>query len=487
MADEWETPSRRTLDFLAGSGGSSSRSSSPSSSFQHIPAYNYFDGAAQQYQQSHYQPNPYSSNKRSSATKGQADRNYRHKMLERAAYANRSFMHHNEYDPYLHQEQQSQSVFPRGGAGYGGGFVFATSHYPVDPSDRRSGDRRRHSLHHIAQLSALKMDDLKQRFDEYSSSAAVGRGGVAEGTKGGAVGRNRRSSPRRQQNGSQFIVGGGGRLVGGYSGSKSLDTHERTSPTENGGSGVGVGSRLKGTSAKTPKRGSRSSQGSTDSSHSSHSASSGSLLLTVANLENFAKIHKKQESSYGTSKAMEEYLSSTVGIVPAAAIMDAVGSKYNNNITMKYGARADETTAASAATIISIEEIDSDSPQQQQHQSASDEQKQAHRHSLPSFHRSAKTKDPDSVSMASSTHFTMVNGVGGPQRLPKGGICSRGHQITILIVTMSIVFMVGICAAVFFLESDASQRNAQIEKNAARKNDAIKLNTEIGTTQNKTL
>lgn len=173
-------------------------------------------------------------------------------------------------------------------------------------------------------------------------------------------------------------------------------------------------------------------------------------------MENFAKIHKKQESSYGTSKAMEEYLSSTVGIVPAAAIMDAVGSKYNSNITMKYGARADEATSAAAAAasaaaaIISIEEIDSDSPQQ----SASDEQKQAHRHSLPSFHRSAKTKDPDSVSMASSTHFTMVNGVGGPQRLPKGGICSRGHQITILIVTMSIVFMVGICAAVFFLESE---------------------------------
>ncbi|KXJ83100.1 hypothetical protein RP20_CCG008761 [Aedes albopictus] len=459
MADEWETPSRRTLDFLAGSGGSSSRSSSPNSSLQHIPAYNYFDSATQQ-QLQHYQPYPYAaSNKKftsTSATKAADHRNRRHKMLERAAYANRSFMHHNEYDLYPYQEkhQHQPTVFPRGGAGYGGGFVFPSSHYPVDavPDHRSRNDRRRHSMHHIAQLSALKMDDLKQRFDEYSSSAAVGRGGGGEGVaaNGGGVGRSRRSSPRQQQPSS------GGRL--GYSGSKSLDTYERTSPTENAGSGGNGGSRLKGTSAKTPKRGSRSSQGSTDSSHSSHSASSGSLLLTVANLENFAKIHKKQESSYGTSKAMEEYLSSTVGIVPAAAIMDAVGSKYNSNITMKYGARVDETTSAAAtaasatAAIISIEEIDSDSSQQQQ--SASDEQKQAHRHSLPSFHRSAKTKDPDSVSMASSTHFTMVNGVGGPQRLPKGGICSRGHQITILIVTMSIVFMVGICAAVFFLESE---------------------------------
>lgn len=336
--------------------------------------------------------------------------------------------------------------------GYGGGFMFETSHYPLDQDARKGGDRRRHSMHHIAQLSASKMDDLKQRFDEYSSSAAVGRGGT-----GGGGGRSRRRSPRQQYGGgSQFIVVDGGRL--GYGGgSRSLDTCEqRTSPTENGG-----GSRQKGTSAKTPKRGSRSSQGSTDSSHSSHSASSGSLLLTVANLENFAKIHKKQESSYGTSKAMEEYLSSTVGIVPTAAILDAVGSKYNSNITMKHArpedihqAAAEQLPNNSSAAIISIEEIQLDLAQQQ---SESDEQKQAHRHSLPSFHRSAKTKDPDSVSMASSTHFTMVNGVGGPQRLPKGGICSRGHQITILIVTMSIVFMVGICAAVFFLEMRARE------------------------------
>lgn len=176
--------------------------------------------------------------------------------------------------------------------------------------------------------------------------------------------------------------------------------------------------------------------------------------MTVANLENFAKIHKKQESSYGTSKAMEEYLSSTVGIVPTAAILDAVGSKYNSNITMKHirpeGSHQAMDLPTSAAAIISIEEIQSDAAEQE----PSEEHKQGHRHSLPSFHRTAKTKDPDSVSVASSTHFTMVNGVGGPQRRPKSGICSRGHQITILIVTMSIVFMVGICAAVFFLESE---------------------------------
>lgn len=174
--------------------------------------------------------------------------------------------------------------------------------------------------------------------------------------------------------------------------------------------------------------------------------------MTVANLENLTKIHKKQDPSYGTSKAMEEYLSSMVGI-PTAAIQEAVGSKYNSNITMKHphpeGIHQAAELPTSAAAIISIEEIHSDSAEQP----TSEDQKQAHRHSLPSFHRSAKTKDPDSVSMASSTHFTMVNGVGGPQR-PKSGICSRGHQITILIMTMSMIFMVGICAAVFFLESE---------------------------------
>lgn len=62
------------------------------------------------------------------------------------------------------------------------------------------------------------------------------------------------------------------------------------------------------------------------------------------------------------------------------------------------------------------------------------------------------TKDIDTISMASSTHFTVVNGMGGPQKLQNNGLCSRGHQITVLIVTMSVIFMIGISAAVFFLE-----------------------------------
>lgn len=65
-----------------------------------------------------------------------------------------------------------------------------------------------------------------------------------------------------------------------------------------------------------------------------------------------------------------------------------------------------------------------------------------------------KTKELDTMSMASSTHFTVVNGMGGPQRVAKDGLCSRGHQITVLILTMSLMFLIGISAAVFMLESE---------------------------------
>ncbi|XP_055627723.1 uncharacterized protein LOC129769457 isoform X2 [Toxorhynchites rutilus septentrionalis] len=439
MNDEWVVSPRRTVDSL--SAGSSSSASSPHSSLQHIPAYNYYDSVSQQHYL-HYQPT--SSHRRSSATKAMdvSERNYYHRMMERTAYVNRSFMHHNENEHQLKQLQR--------GRGSGGDSMLDSSHHMIDYVDRRN-DRRRHSMHHITQPTVSKMEDLKQRFDEYSSSAAVGRGGGASG--GGS------KRPSRQNSGIPFAIGGpvdGGRLNFGYSGSKTLDVYEpqqRTVSSEN---------RQKGSSAKTPKRGSRSSQGSTDSSHSSHSASSGSLLLTVANLENFAKIHKKHESSYGTSRTMEEYLSSTVGIVPTAAIMEAVGDKYNSNIILTHTPGEDihlaEQTGGdhhrdhhsgilpTGSAIISIEEVVSHHQQQQQ-QLQQDQQQT----------KSTKTKDPDSVSVASSTHFTMINGVGGPQRLPKSGICSRGHQITILIVTMSFVFMIGICAAVFFLEMRARE------------------------------
>ncbi|XP_053683321.1 uncharacterized protein LOC128733624 [Sabethes cyaneus] len=443
MTNEWGAPSHGAAESL--SGGSNSSSSSPHSSLQHIPAYNYFDSANVQ-RISHYplsRTNQYNLHKnRRLSTSNYDSRSGRNRGMERSAYVNRSFVLHEPIHQYVPKRM--------------GGFAFETSHYGIDPVDRFP-DRRRHSVHHIAQLSVSKMDDLKTRFDEYSSSAAVARGRGGGGGGYGDKDGNRRPSRQQLASGIQFVAGAG-RLNLGYNGSRSLNVHESSSnrapPTEG---------RQKVSSAKTPKRGSRSSQGSTDSSHSSHSASSGSLLLTVANLENFAKINKKHGSSYGTSKAMEQYLSSTTGIVPTAAIMEAVGDKYGtgNSVIAKqtpYGVPPEDSTESTdqseinyqkdddsgnpptSSAIIAIEEITSDLRQQQDQQ-----------------YRSKKTKDPDSVSVASSTHFTMINGVGGPQRLPKGGICSRGHQITVLIVTMSIVFMVGICAAVFFLEMRARE------------------------------
>ncbi|XP_059614174.1 uncharacterized protein LOC132260212 [Phlebotomus argentipes] len=145
-------------------------------------------------------------------------------------------------------------------------------------------------------------------------------------------------------------------------------------------------------SAEIPKRGSRSSQGSSDSNQSTQSASSGSLLLTVANLEEFTR--------------------KTPTCLPPPSGRSSA-SRYFANITLPP----------------TLEDVN---PQLE-----------------------GRTKDLDAVSMASSTHFTVVNGMGGQQHIAKSGFCKRGHQITILILSMSFVFLIGILAAVFLLEMRA--------------------------------
>lgn len=63
-------------------------------------------------------------------------------------------------------------------------------------------------------------------------------------------------------------------------------------------------------------------------------------------------------------------------------------------------------------------------------------------------------KDFDQVSIASSTHFTIVNGVGRANIKPKSNsLCRQGRQLTILIMTMSILFMIGIIGAIYLMES----------------------------------
>lgn len=133
------------------------------------------------------------------------------------------------------------------------------------------------------------------------------------------------------------------------------------------------------------------------------SASSGSLLLTAANLERFKYVEKHPHSQNEPGK-------------------NNVNTLYKSNITL---------TAPKG-----LESIQTES-----------------RNPITLNRPNIKAKDIDAISMASSTHFTVVNGMGGPQRVSKGGICSRGHQITILIVSMSIFFMIGILGAIYLLES----------------------------------
>lgn len=62
-----------------------------------------------------------------------------------------------------------------------------------------------------------------------------------------------------------------------------------------------------------------------------------------------------------------------------------------------------------------------------------------------------KKPDPDTVSVASSMHFTVVNVDTRPPVKPRS-FC-RKHQLTVLVVTMSVLFTLGILAAVVLLES----------------------------------
>ncbi|EDV96401.1 uncharacterized protein LOC6557933 isoform X2 [Drosophila grimshawi] len=163
------------------------------------------------------------------------------------------------------------------------------------------------------------------------------------------------------------------------------------------------------------KRGSRSSQGSSDSNNSTRSAASGSLLLTAANLERFAEIHKKQERQH--KMMLTEQLPSVHGNSTSSA-------NYNANLTLANNNGNDNKDA--------VIPIDADPNLQY-----------------------VRTKDLDTVSIASSMHFTMVNGEPGGAKKPKRGLCDRGRQVTVLIVSMSTIFLLLIMGMVYALEMRA--------------------------------
>ncbi|CAG9832417.1 unnamed protein product [Diabrotica balteata] len=151
----------------------------------------------------------------------------------------------------------------------------------------------------------------------------------------------------------------------------------------------------------TLARSSKSSQGSTSSNNSTQSVRSGSLLLTAANL---AQIHNLQHP-------------------PDVEDPPPPTEASTRDQNIRYYLQSQ-----------SVDGID---------------------HLPPSIDINKK-KEPDTVSVASSTHFTVVN-VNTRQRQPQRSFC-RKHQLTILVLTMSTIFTIGIMAAILLLELRAQNQ-----------------------------
>lgn len=79
-------------------------------------------------------------------------------------------------------------------------------------------------------------------------------------------------------------------------------------------------------------------------------------------------------------------------------------------------------------------------------------------------HNNLRHKDHDQLSIASSTHFTLVNGCGRSSNLKsQNSFCRHGRQITILIVTMTIFFTIGILFVLYLM--DRKLHNPGIKSN----------------------
>ncbi|KAK1126876.1 hypothetical protein K0M31_004497 [Melipona bicolor] len=60
-------------------------------------------------------------------------------------------------------------------------------------------------------------------------------------------------------------------------------------------------------------------------------------------------------------------------------------------------------------------------------------------------------KQMDTASVASSTHFTVVNGLGRPTTVYRKSCCAR-NQLTVLVCTMSFLFMIGLLLGILYME-----------------------------------
>lgn len=80
---------------------------------------------------------------------------------------------------------------------------------------------------------------------------------------------------------------------------------------------------------------------------------------------------------------------------------------------------------------------------------------ESHDHTLWTDVKRGSLAGPDATSVASSTHFTVVNGFTKhrPTKEPKSCCCDHSHQITVLVISMTILFSACILAAICFVES----------------------------------
>ncbi|KAK3909922.1 hypothetical protein KUF71_019931 [Frankliniella fusca] len=80
---------------------------------------------------------------------------------------------------------------------------------------------------------------------------------------------------------------------------------------------------------------------------------------------------------------------------------------------------------------------------------------------LESLHPNDKLGKPlDTLSVASSTHFTVVNGITRRTEKPLPKCCCRSHRLTALVLSMSCIISLGIFGAVFYMESNASEKSS---------------------------
>lgn len=194
------------------------------------------------------------------------------------------------------------------------------------------------------------------------------------------------------------------------------------------------------------------------------SAASGSLLLTAANLERMTEIHRKQQKNQQQHPRQQQSLSLHQHHLPIVSNSANVApsSIYSANLIHATSQPMHGGHDYQLATV----------SRDYEYSRTAKESPTAGRHSEDLVDNAAaagagrnavididpnlnfiKTKDLDTVSIASSMHFTMVNGEAGTNKKKKKGLCDRGRQVTVLIISMSTIFLLLIMGMVYALES----------------------------------